>query len=237
MLDRVLTEVRAGRVGFDVVRTNAAAMKLMRRHESLTRYLSHSYEAFLRASHDPDGVLSPISLDAHPHPVQHPSGTSPGAAPQRDGTDGAPVAGRGAARGPHGERDPCQLAVGPARQLGEGWRVFVERLAANAALVESVLEVVQRVVSGEYPVGVSFIKHVHSFRKEGAPLDYARLDPVLALPRHVGMSARAAHPAAPRLFVDALLSRTAPLALAQAGERVLVPGVCPPSGTRTSSGW
>ena len=44
VLDRVLTELRTGRVGFDVVLTNAAVMKLMKRHGAFARYSSPSYE-------------------------------------------------------------------------------------------------------------------------------------------------------------------------------------------------
>ncbi len=55
-----------------------------------------------------------------------------------------------------------------------------------------------------------------------------RLNPVLALPSHVALGARAPHPAAGKLFIDTLTSRAGLLALGQAGEFVLVPGVYPP---------
>lgn len=229
VLDRVLTEVCTGRVGFDVVLTNAAAMKLMKRYGAFARYSSPSYDLFPRGSQDPDGVLSPayrltpISILYNTRLLR--SGDLP-----KGVVDLADPRWRGKVllADPTVNVIPATWLLGLRRQLGGQWRPFVERLAANAALVESVLEVAQKVVAGEYPLEVSFVKYVHVFGKEGAPLDYVRLDPVFALPSYVAVGARAAHPAAAGLFVDTLLSRAGLLALAQAGEFVLVPGVYPP---------
>jgi len=229
VLDRVLTEVRTGRVGFDVVLTNAAAMKLMKQHGAFARYVSPSYEFFPRGSHDPDRVLSP-AYRLTPTSILYNTRLLRPAEVPRSVLDLAEPQWRGRVllADPTVNVIPATWLMGLRRLLKDGWRPFVQRLASNAALVESVLEVAQKVVAGEYPVGVSFIKYVHIFGKEGAPLDYVRLDPVLALPSYVAVGARAAHPAAARLFVDTLTSRAGLLALAQAGEFVLVPGVYPP---------
>src|SRR3989442_5102654 len=63
---------------------------------------------------------------------------------------------------------------------------------------------------------------------QGAPLDYVRLDPVLAEAHHVALGARPAHQNAARLFIDLFTSHLGLLTLAQAGEFVLVPGIYPP---------
>jgi iron(III) transport system substrate-binding protein len=229
VLDRVLTELRTGRVGFDVVLTNAAAMKLMKRHGAFARYSSPSYELFPRGSQDPDGVLSPAYRLTPLSILYNTRSVRAQDVPKSVGELGDPRwRGKVVLADPTVNVIPATWLLGLRRQLGTQWRTFVEQLAANATLVESVLEVAQKVVAGEYPLGVSFIKYVHLFGKEGAPLDYVRLNPVLALPSHVAVGARAAHPAAAGLFVDTLTSRAGLLALAQAGEFVLVPGVYPP---------
>src|SRR5207247_11150166 len=66
------------------------------------------------------------------------------------------------------------------------------------------------------------------FGGEGAPLDKVRSSPLLAEAHHVAIGAKAPHPNAARLFVDVFPSRLGLLALAKAGEFVLVPGVYPP---------
>jgi iron(III) transport system substrate-binding protein len=229
VLDRVLTEVRTGRVGFDVVLTNAAAMKLMKRHGAFARYSSPSYELFPRGSQDPDGVLSPAYRLTPLSILYNTRSIRAQEVPKSVGElADARWREKVVLADPTVNVIPATWLLGLRRQLGAQWRPFVEQLAANATLVESVLEVAQKVVAGEYPLGVSFIKYVHLFGKEGAPLDYVRLNPVLALPSHVAVGARAAHPAAAGLFVDTLTSRAGLLALAQAGEFVLLPGVYPP---------
>jgi len=51
---------------------------------------------------------------------------------------------------------------------------------------------------------------------------------VLAEAHHIAVGARAPHPNAARLFVDVFTSKLGLLALAGAGEFVLLPGVYPP---------
>ncbi|HEU5299047.1 MAG TPA: substrate-binding domain-containing protein, partial [bacterium] len=114
------------------------------------------------------------------------------------------------------------------KQMGAQFKPFIERLAGQVTLAESFLPVAQKVIVGEFPLGISYVKYVHVFGKDGAPLDYARISPVLAEAHHVAIGAKAPHPNAARLFVDVFTSRLGLLALAQAGEFVLVPGVYPP---------
>src|SRR5438552_1885331 len=107
-------------------------------------------------------------------------------------------------------------------------RPCVEGLGGQVTLAESFLPVVQKVIVGEFPLGITYVKYVYIFGSEGAPLDYVRLSPLLAEAHHVAISAKAPHPNAARLFVDVFTSRLGLLALAKAGEFVLVPGVYPP---------
>jgi len=112
--------------------------------------------------------------------------------------------------------------------LGPGYRSFVERLAAQAVLVDSFDPAMQKVVAGEYPVGLTYVKYVYIMGQQGAPLEYVRLDPMLAEAHHVALAARPAHAHAARLLIDLLTSRLGLAALAQAGEFVLAPGIHPP---------
>jgi iron(III) transport system substrate-binding protein len=62
-----------------------------------------------------------------------------------------------------------------------------------------------------------------------APLDWARIEPIMGSPRAMGISVKAPNPVAARRFVDYWLSADAGRILAdQVGEYVLVPGVFPP---------
>ncbi len=59
LLDRVLTEVRAGKPQFDVVLSNLSPMLLMKKEGAFAKYVSPSYAPFPSASLDRDGILSP----------------------------------------------------------------------------------------------------------------------------------------------------------------------------------
>ena len=229
LLDRVLTEVRAGKPQFDVVLSNLSPMLLMKKEGAFGKYTSPSYAAFPPASLDRDGILSPpyrmvvISILYNTRLV-------PAAEAPKTLADLVSEKWKGRVVMP----DPTQhitTAVWLANLesvLGPAYRPFVERLAAQAVLVDSFDPAMQKVVAGEYPLGLTYVKYVYIMGKQGAPLEYVRLNPMLAEAHHVALAARPAHPNAARLFIDLFTSRLGLMTLAQAGEFVLVPGIYPP---------
>jgi iron(III) transport system substrate-binding protein len=114
--------------------------------------------------------------------------------------------------------------------LGKDWRPFLEGLAAQKPiLVESFIPAARKVIGAEAPLGISYIKYVHVMgAREGAPLDYARLNPVLGDAHHIAVAARANNPSAARLFLNYFISPEGLKILAAEGEFVLVKGVYPP---------
>jgi len=230
VFDRAATEVRAGRVLHDVVILNNDLIRILKRQGALAVYRSAAYEDFPAWARDPDGVLSPpirlsaISVLYNPRMV--PAQQAP-----RDLWDLLDPRWRGRIVMP----DPtihsttAVWLVNLQKVLGTRWRAFLEGLAAQQpALIDSFLAVPGKVIAGEYPVGIGLITYVHVFGREGAPLDYVRLDPVLADVQYAAVQRAAPHPNAGRLFLDTLVSRASLLALAQAGDFVALPGVYPP---------
>ena len=108
------------------------------------------------------------------------------------------------------------------------WRAFLRGLAANRPmLVASFSPTPAPVASGEKPIGISMPKYI--ITNAPAPLDWARIDPIMGSPRAMGISAKAPHPVAARKFVDYWLTAGAGRILAEkVGEYVLAPGVFPP---------
>ncbi|MDR7484893.1 MAG: substrate-binding domain-containing protein [Armatimonadota bacterium] len=227
--DRVLTEARAGRPQFDVVLTNRSPMLIMKRAGVFGKYTAPSYEAFPVATHDPDGILSPsyrvvvVSILFNTR-LLRPDDAPKSLAELLDSRWKGKVV----------MPDPTQHTTTAVwlsnlqKVLGPQHRPFVERIAGQVGLVESFIPSAQKVIAGEFPLGISYVKYVHVFGQDGAPLDYVRLNPVLAEAHHVALGARPDHPNAGKLFIDLLTSRLGLLALARAGEFVLVPGVYPP---------
>jgi iron(III) transport system substrate-binding protein len=227
--DRVLTESRAGRPQFDAVLTNRSPMLILKKEGVFAGYTSPSYERYPVVLRDRDGVLSPsyrmvvVSILYNTRLVraeEAPRTLNELLDPKWKGKVVMPD--------PTVHTTTAVWLSNMQRVLGNQYRPFVERLAGHVSLVESFLPVVQRVIAGEFPLGITYVKYVYIFGSEGAPLDYVRLDPVLAEAHHVAVGAKAPHPNAARLFVDVFTSRLGLLALARAGEFVLVPGVYPP---------
>ncbi len=227
--DRVLTEARAGRPLFDVVLTNRSPMLSMKKEGVFGRYISPSYESFPPTSRDRDGVLSPPYLVMVVSILYNTRLVKPDAAPSSltDLLD-PKWNGRIVMPDPTLHTTTAVWLSNLDKVMGAQWQPFVERLAGQVGLVESFIPSVQKVITGEFPLGITYVKYVHTFGEQGAPLDYARLNPVLSVAHHVAVGAKATHPNAGRLFVDLLSSRLGLLALARAGEFVVVPGVYPP---------
>ena len=109
------------------------------------------------------------------------------------------------------------------------WMKFVKGLAANKPMfVKSFGPTPAPIESGEKLIGISMPKYI--ITKAPAPLDWAHLSqPLMGTPRAIGISAKAPHPAAAKVFVDYWLSMKAMSLLANnVGEYVATPGVFPP---------
>ncbi|HWP34951.1 MAG TPA: extracellular solute-binding protein, partial [Thermodesulfobacteriota bacterium] len=235
VLDRALTESRAGRPLFDVVLANATPMKILAREGILARYAAPSAAALAQgrpAAAGPEGeVLSPPYRMTPVGILYNTRLVRPEEAPRRF-ADLLDPRWKGKLVMP----DPTRHATTATwlanldKLLGPDAGAFVQGLAAQRPiLVESFIPAAKKVLAGEAPVGISYIKFAYVFgTKEGAPLDYARVSPVLGEATHIGVGAKAPRPHAARLFVNFFLSRPALSILAGEGEFVLLKGVYPP---------
>ena len=106
---------------------------------------------------------------------------------------------------------------------------FVKGLAANKPMfVSSFGPTPAPIESGEKLIGISMPKYI--LTKAPAPLDWARVEqPLLGTPRGMGITKKAPHPNAAKLFFDYWLSKESAKILAEkVGEYVLYTGVYPP---------
>jgi iron(III) transport system substrate-binding protein len=229
-LDRVLTEARAGRTMSDVVVTNRGPMLLLKKENIFARYVSPESENFPAELRDPDGLLSPVYRQVIVGILYNTQLVKPDEAPKSLDDLLAPRW-----RGKWVMPDPSRHFTTTVwlRNLeeiyGKDWMGFVKRMAeARPVLVESFIPSAQKVMSGEALAGITYVKYVHIFGKDGAPLDYVRLPKMLADGHHVGIQAKAPHPNAARLFQDFFISREGMEIMAKEGEFVTAKGVYPP---------
>ena len=72
---------------------------------------------------------------------------------------------------------------------------------------------IQLVAAGEAPLTIGYGPHAQSFFNQGAPIEWVPLEPVVVIVNTASIAQRAPHPAAARLFIDFLFSKTAQLKL------------------------
>jgi iron(III) transport system substrate-binding protein len=85
---------------------------------------------------------------------------------------------------------------------------YFKKLAAqDPVLKRGGTERVQLTVAGEYPLVISYNQQVERFVAKGAPVDWVALEPAVVQVNPVMLSAKARYPNAARLLMDFLLSK------------------------------
>lgn len=108
------------------------------------------------------------------------------------------------------------------------WRAFLKGLAANEPMfVASFGPTPAPLASGEKKIGISMPKYIVTHAP--APLDYAKISPMLGSPRAIALTKAAPNPRGGEAFLEFWLGTEAAGQLARdVGEYVLAPGVYPP---------
>lgn len=231
VMDRVLTESRAGKPLFDVVLTNATPMKVLKQEGVFARYEAPGAARYPANVRDADGILSPPYRVVVVGVLYNTRLVKAADAP-RTLKDLLQPKWKGKITMPDPTRHSTTMSwlVNLEKLLGKDWKPFLEGLAAQKPImVESFIPSAKKVIGGEALLGISYIKYVYTMgAKEGAPLDYARLNPALGDAHHIAVGAKSDNPNGARVFTNYFISPEGLKILAGEGEFVLVKGVYPP---------
>jgi iron(III) transport system substrate-binding protein len=229
VMDRVLSEYRAGKPLFDAVLTNDTPMQIMEKQGIFAKYISPSAKDFPESTIDPElgpryrnviiGIIYNKSLIA---PADAPKSLDDLLKPQYKGKLVMPD--------PTQHTTTAQWLASLYKLMGkEKAAKYVRDLAAtHPVLVESLLPAATRVTTGETPIAITYIKYAYVFGKEGAPLDYVRLGRFLGEGHYVDLSNKAPHPNAGKVFIDFFLGNESMTIMANLGEFVNRKGIYPP---------
>jgi len=231
VMDRVLTESRAGKPLFDVVLTNATPMKILKQEGIFARYEAPSAARFPAKVQDRDGVLSPPYRVVVVGVLYNTRLVKAADAPKTLRDLLLPKwKGKIALPDPTRHSTTMTWLVNLEKLLGKDWKPFLEGLAAQKPImVESFIPSAKKVIGGEALLGLSYIKYVYLMgTKDGAPIDYARLNPALGDAHHIAIAAKTDNPSGARVFTNYFISPDGLKVLASEGEFVLVKGVYPP---------
>ena len=205
VLQRAVTEARAGRVGFDVIETNAPEMEAMYREQVLDEFKSPMF-----------AELAPASFPRHRHyvatrfnfftigyntnlvkPEEVPNSYQDLLHPRFVGRIGMEA----------GDVDWFGAMV---KHMGEAKGLaYFRKLAASKPQMRSGHTLVgQLVASGEIPLAANIYNHnAERLAVKGAPIRWKALAPTFGRPNSIGVARRAPHPHAALLFTDFVLSR------------------------------
>ena len=229
VMDRALSEYRAGKPLFDLIITNDSPMKIMWKEGIFTKYDSPSSKDFTKDSIDPNlgpryrnviiGVAYNMSVIS---PAEAPKSLEDLVKPQYRGKLVMPD--------PTQHTTTTQWVASLEKLMGkEKAEKYIRDLAAQKpVLVESLLPAAERVVSGEIPIGITYVKYVYMFGQKGAPLDYVRLEKMMGDGHYVTLGSKAPHPNAGKALIDFFLSQESMSIMAKTGEFVNRKGIYPP---------
>lgn len=226
--DRITTEFRAGKQLFDVTLNHRPLLKIMKKEGIIGTYESPAFKFFPPEVIDREVgpayrnvIIGILYNEAYIKPDQAPKSYEDLLDPKWKG--------KFVMADPTTHTTTTQwLASFPKLMGKEKADRYIKALGAQKpVLVDSITPASQKILSGEVPIGFTFTKYIVIYGKEGAKLDYVRVDKMLGDGQYFGISSKPPHPNAARLFIDYFLSEESMKILAEVGETVPRKGVFP----------
>ncbi len=228
VMDRAMSEYRAGRPLFDVVLINANPLQIMAQHGVFAKYNSPSAKAFPKDAIDPD--LGPRYRNVIVGIIYNKSVIKPEEAPKSlEDLLKPQYKGKLVMPDPTQHTTTTQWVASLFKLMGkEKADKYIRDLAATKPiLVESLLPAAERVTTGETPIAITYVKYAFIFGQKGAPLDHVRLGKMLGDGHYAPLSSKAPHPNTAKAFIDFFLNEGMTI-MAKGGEFVNRKGVYPP---------
>lgn len=229
ILDRVLSEHRVGKPGFDVVATTGDHMHLMFKEGAFAKYDSPSLKGFAKDAIDPN--LGARYRNVLYGVIYNKAGVKAADAPKTLADVVKPEY-RGKLVMPHPVNHTLTtqwLASLDKIMPKERAEKFIRELAAAKPIfVESIVPAADRVGTGETPIGITFVRFVLTYNKQGANLDYVRDYRMLGDGQYIALGAKAPRSSAGKAFIDFFLEEESMKIQADTGEFVNRRGVHPP---------
>jgi iron(III) transport system substrate-binding protein len=229
VMDRALSEYRAGKPLFDIILTNDNPMQIMFKQGIFAKYDSPSSKDFPKDAIDPN--LGPRYRNVVIGVVYNKSTVSAADAPKSlEDLIKPQYRGKLVMPDPTQHTTTTQWVASLEKLLGkEKADKYIRDLAAmKPVLVESLLPAAERVATGETPIAITYVKYAYIYGQRGAPLDYVRLGKMMGDGHYLTLSNKAPHPNAGKALIDYFLGPESMALIAKLGEFVNRKGVYPP---------
>lgn len=229
VMDRALSEHRVGKPIFDVVATTGDHMHLMAKEGAFVKYESPSLKGFAKDAVDP--ALGARYRNVLYGVIYNKAGIKASEAPKTL-EDVVKPEYKGKLVMPHPVNHTLTtqwLASLDKIMSKERAAKFIRDLAAAKPIfVESIVPAADRVGTGETPIGITFVRFVLTYNKQGANLDYVRDYNMLGDGQYISLGAKAPRPNSGKAFIDFFLDDESMKIQANTGEFVNRKGIYPP---------
>jgi iron(III) transport system substrate-binding protein len=229
VMDRALSELRAGKPIFDVMVNNSGAIHVMKKEGLFSKYLSPAAKAFPKEVTDPE--VGPVYRNTPVGIVYNKGLVSAADAPKSlEDLLNAKYKGKFVMPDPTQHTTTLQWLASLYKIMGkEKADKFIHDLGASKPLmVESFAPSAERVSTGETPIAISLIRYTVTYGEKGAPVDYVRLGKMLSTGQYLALSSKPNHPNGGKAFIDFFLGDESMRILAKMGEFVNRKGIYPP---------
>lgn len=229
VMDRAMTEFRAGKAAADAIVAADNVMRLMQKEGFFQKYDSPTNVEFPKDVIDPNlgpryrnVVVGVVYNKSALKPNEYPKSLEDLAKPQYKGRIVMPD--------PTQHTTTTQWLASLYKIMGkEKAEKFMRDLAANKPVwVESLLPSAERVASGEIPIAITYVKYAYIHGKKGAPVDYVRDPKLIGDASYITLASKAPHVNAGKAFIDYFLDDESMNLMSQLGEFVNRRGILPP---------
>ena len=225
VIDRVLTEWRAGKPSFDVVISARGPLALAKPEGVFAKYSPAASANFPAKFKDKDGQLTamrvtPVGILYNTELVK-----SADAPKTFDDLLDQKWQAKISMPDPSRHASTAQFLWNMEQIKGEKWIEFARGLAKQRPhLVESYSSVPNAIVRGESAVGITYVQYAGQTK---GPISFAPIDKLFADPSDAALSSKSPNVNAGKLFIEYLCSAEGQKKVADTGEFVLAPGVYP----------
>jgi iron(III) transport system substrate-binding protein len=229
VMNRAMTEYRAGNPLYDIVLNNTEPLYIMQKEGMIAKYDSPTAKKYAKDQIDP--ALGPVSRLGIVGLVYNKNLVRPDNAPKSlEDLVNPKYRGMLVMADPTLHVTTIQWLSSLHKLMGKekADKFIVDLAAMKPILVESMLPAGERVATGEMPISITFVKYAYTYSQQGVPLDYVRLDRMLGDSHFAVLSSKAPHPNAGKAFIDYYLDDESMKILAQNGEFANRKGIYPP---------
>jgi len=204
LLTKIMTETQAGRFDFDVVQSAETQAYFLKRRNLLARYASPEIKYLQKGFFDSENFWAAIYM--MPNVIAYNTRMVSRAEVPVSDEDLLNPKWRGKIGMDYTK--PEWFSWKLKRMGQEKGLAYMKRLGAQEFRLSAGLSIITGLLAaGEFPLVLNtYIHNAADHKRKGAPVDWVTQDPVFTKFQPIGISAKAPHPNAAKLFIDFVLS-------------------------------